>query len=1739
MKHFLAMCLTVVFSATNATAFDFSSYSSDFNANDYREALNMGLKFYGGQRCGNTNNWMLINNPNVNRKYCHTKDGKGSVNNGGNGNYDLTGGWHDHGDHIKVATTMGYSALSLLIAYDLWPEAFQDNYDEAYGSGNDIPDVLDEVKIATDYFIKSFLDNGSFVYYVGFEGDHDVWVTSSKQSTLSVQKGGDPRPVWTTSEKGGPQAANYASALALMAMHYPDDTYNRLCTEYAKKAYEFAKMNKSAQASIPIFYSNPDPEWSDELSLAAILMYILTEDTSYKSEAFNYMAGKSASNNPLGWDNVADYAYYYLAKTDPAASNGLGETFADLLCKNVYSLHLNAGSLNPNGFPYYSNNWATNNLALGGAAAAALYSKLVEDGVITTSEDVSLADKFTQRIVDYILGNNEFNHTFLHGYKGDMTFRIRHRNAMGLNDNPSTDVKNTTDFMFASGAVIGGPSSTGVFNNIVEGGASYTETDCGCDYNAPFIVAIAGIVAKKDPDVAYIDADGKSQTLSSGKYETISSQIEFTNGWYVLSNSVELSGRITVSGTVHLILKDGCTLTVPMGIHLREGNSLTIYGQKNGTGKLTAGPCDQYLAGIGGNNHQGAGTLIVNGGNVEATAGYSAAGIGGGAQGYWAGHYGHGGTVVINGGTVYAKGNQYGAGIGGGGCHSYNVTAIPGEGGSVTINGGNVTAIGGDSGGYGIGPGRSSGNEGGPGTLSLGWRDKTDRIYMSSVKATVTLNSDFVYEDTKEAVTTGSLDGRAIIPPGSSETNDVSPSNPTNLTDLIVNPGFDGRNYDGWQGTGFGASGDVDDVAEHFNKTFDTYQEISGLPAGVYVVRVNGFYRAGNSPSDDYNAYKSGQDSNARLYIQGETLGEFSTPVKHLTASGRTEALGLPPGDVQTELELVVEDGSIWFPNTMVGANAYFHLPDEPNLYKSEIAGAIGDGDVLRLGVKKSVGIGDDWAVFDDFELLYYGNSVEAYQVIINSMLATNEVNLEGEGVFYGKQEYEAYQQVRTDLENSTSIEQIQENLPKLEQTREALSNSVSAYAQYISVIDEIYEWVIKAVGLSGDDLNVLADYLQKDANGEDYPKGNLRYILPTYEEGNGYGLLSIDEIQTEIDYLYGLRENAIRTSMYVGQDLTEMIKNPNFDLVDASGWLTDPQYNGGRITNWHGGNSQNYCAECYSHNFDIYQVIEGIQDGLYEVSVHAFYRTADNAAADNAFNMGSEEAKVLTEVYLNEFSKPVKNVFEIKYDENMANNCYATSDGHYTLNGMASATTAFSLEDELLNFTQKVYGLVTDGKLRLGIRNTTGTLYARWTLFDNFKLIYWAKNLNAVTSVIENYSERADELATSNFGRPEATALTNAVNAANNAQGPDAKYDALMALVDAYNKANESMDAYKQLDEALGRLNEALNDAAINNPTSKAYNDAAGYYDDMEEAYRNQTLSADDALEALQTINEWISKLRIPDYEDASDSNPIDMTMALVNPSFDIVNDFTGWSGTSFGTGGDEAANGEHYQENFDSYQVVYGLPAGTYAVTVKGMYRHGSPQEDYKALKAAQAAQAENPNYVDPTRLAFLYAQTPSSSASQPVDHTCEGGKATPDFSGTNAGTSSDPCYVADSRTSADLYFHDNENPDAYLTTVIIELKEGEPLRIGVKKEGDIPAYSWAIFDDFKLTYYGTDSYLNPSRKKGDVNQDGGVDISDIVATVNQIAGTSTYRFADVNQDGSVDISDIVAIINIIAGN
>ena len=52
-----------------------------------------------------------------------------------------------------------------------------------------------------------------------------------------------------------------------------------------------------------------------------------------------------------------------------------------------------------------------------------------------------------------------------------------------------------------------------------------------------------------------------------------------------------------------------------------------------------------------------------------------------------------------------------------------------------------------------------------------------------------------------------------------------------------------------------------------------------------------------------------------------------------------------------------------------------------------------------------------------------------------------------------------------------------------------------------------------------------------------------------------------------------------------------------------------------------------------------------------------------------------------------------------------------------------------------------------------------------------------------------------------------------------------------------------------------------------------------------------------------------------------------------------------------------------------------------------------------------------------------------------------------------------------------------------------------------------------------------------------RGDVNLDGKVDISDVVAVINIMAGTQSNYNGDVNEDGKTDISDVVSIINIMA--
>ena len=217
------------------------------------------------------------------------------------------------------------------------------------------------------------------------------------------------------------------------------------------------------------------------------------------------------------------------------------------------------------------------------------------------------------------------------------------------------------------------------------------------------ILAALPLTAEAYGPVNYIDENGVQQTITA--YDSVysgMSNFTWANGWYVVSEDTQINTRVTVSGTVNVLLCDGVYFNAKKGFEVVEGNTLNFYAQTASTGTLVIDSPPNYASGIGtssSSNPNNCGTVTFNGGNITVSAGWFSAAVGGG-QG------GGAGTIIINRGTLNAAGSSsYGTGIGSG---------SGGHGGNIIINGGTVTA-GTSSGGAAIG----SGNEGSVDSIAI------------------------------------------------------------------------------------------------------------------------------------------------------------------------------------------------------------------------------------------------------------------------------------------------------------------------------------------------------------------------------------------------------------------------------------------------------------------------------------------------------------------------------------------------------------------------------------------------------------------------------------------------------------------------------------------------------------------------------------------------------------------------------------------------------------------------------------------------------------------------------------------------------------------------------------------------------------------------------------------------------------------------------------------------------------
>ena len=212
----------------------------------------------------------------------------------GDGCVNLTGGWHDAGDHVKFGLPGSYSASTVGWGY----YEFRDSYIETGLQKH----VEDELRWINDYFLKAtFLDENdkvvAYCYQVG-EGnnDHNYWCAPELQvdgtfvasSSCAVKR---PAYFATTETPASDQCAGASASLAINYLNFKDTDpeYAEECLKYALALYDFAVETHAdlGDKSLTVtslgydggFYTSSYDY--DELAWAAVWLYYCTENYDY------------------------------------------------------------------------------------------------------------------------------------------------------------------------------------------------------------------------------------------------------------------------------------------------------------------------------------------------------------------------------------------------------------------------------------------------------------------------------------------------------------------------------------------------------------------------------------------------------------------------------------------------------------------------------------------------------------------------------------------------------------------------------------------------------------------------------------------------------------------------------------------------------------------------------------------------------------------------------------------------------------------------------------------------------------------------------------------------------------------------------------------------------------------------------------------------------------------------------------------------------------------------------------------------------------------------------------------------------------------------------------------------------------------------------------------------------------------------------------------------------------------
>ena len=245
---------------------------------------------------------------------------------------------------------------------------------------------------------------------------------------------------------------------------------------------------------------------------------------------------------------------------------------------------------------------------------------------------------------------------------------------------------------------------------------------------------------------------------------------------------------------------------------------------------------------------------------------------------------------------------------------------------------------------------------------------------------------------------------------------DASEAKPADITKVIANSDFATMSSTGWDvkdGTMGFQSGNNVEAGEFFNCTFNLQQTLVGLPAGMYRLTTQAFYRNGSDASakvdgsDDQLKYDVNE--NAYLYFSDKEipteegkkvateLPESKQAIKTITAHKIAEddwnSVGLSAAGGLKKM-----DDGMYIPDNMITAQAFFKS-DAGSAYDSEPLNFNYDGNSdFRIGLIKNVTVTNDWTIVKNFKLYYLGVDPTGISEIVTdaNAVATKIYNASG-----------------------------------------------------------------------------------------------------------------------------------------------------------------------------------------------------------------------------------------------------------------------------------------------------------------------------------------------------------------------------------------------------------------------------------------------------------------------------------------------------------------------------------------------------------------------------------------------------------------------------------------------------------------------------------------------------------------------------------------------------------------------